>query len=52
MGSTMAGSTDTSVPSKQEVRARLAAVRRLVGRTPVVAVRCRFRGREVRINQR
>jgi len=37
------------VPSKMEVRARLAAVHRLVGRTPLIAVRCRFRGREVRI---
>jgi cysteine synthase A len=37
------------LPSKMEVRARLAAVHRLVGRTPLLAVRCRFRGREVRI---
>jgi len=37
------------VPSKMEVRARLAAVHRLVGRTPLIAVRCRFRGNEVRI---
>jgi cysteine synthase A len=36
-------------PSKMEVRARLAAVHRLVGRTPLLAVRCRFRGRERRI---
>jgi len=33
-----------AVPTKDEVRARLAAVRRLVGRTPLLAVRCRFRG--------
>ena len=38
-----------NIPSKDEIRARLAAVRRLVGRTPLIAVRCRFRGREFRI---
>ncbi|MHC4449982.1 MAG: PLP-dependent cysteine synthase family protein [Planctomycetota bacterium] len=36
-------------PTNEEVRERLAAVRRLVGRTPMVAVRCRFRGNEYRI---
>ncbi|MHC4937378.1 MAG: PLP-dependent cysteine synthase family protein [Planctomycetota bacterium] len=36
-------------PTKEEVRERLAAVRRLVGRTPMIAVRCRFRGHEYRI---
>ena len=36
-------------PTKEEVRARLAAVRRLVGRTPMLAIRCRLRGREYRI---
>ena len=35
-----------TVPDKSEVRARLAAVHRLVGRTPLIAVRCRCRGRE------
>ena len=37
------------VPSKGEVRERLAAVHRLVGRTPLLAVRCRLRGRSYRI---
>jgi len=36
-------------PGKEDVRARLAAVHRLVGRTPLLAVRCRYRGREYRI---
>jgi cysteine synthase A len=36
-------------PTKDEVRERLAAVRRLVGRTPLIAVRCRYRGHEYRI---
>jgi len=35
--------------SRSDVRERLAAVRRLVGRTPMIVVRCRFRGREYRI---
>jgi cysteine synthase A len=35
--------------TRDEVRARLAAVHRLVGRTPLLAVRCRFRGRTFRI---
>ncbi len=36
-------------PSKEEVRERLAAVRRLVGRTPLIAARCKYRGHEYRI---
>jgi len=36
--------------SSSGVRERLAAVRRLIGRTPLVVVRCRFRGREYRIH--
>ncbi|MDH3591083.1 MAG: PLP-dependent cysteine synthase family protein [Planctomycetota bacterium] len=36
-------------PGKTEIRERLAAVRRLIGGTPLIAVRCRFRGREYRI---
>jgi len=39
----------TAAPTREEVRARLAAVRRLVGRTPLLAVRCRFRGSEYTI---
>jgi len=38
-----------AAPTREEVRARLAAVRRLVGRTPLLAVRCRFRGSEYTI---
>ena len=38
-----------SAPGKAEVRERLAAVHRLVGRTPLIAVRCRLRGRELTI---
>ena len=38
-----------AAPTKEEVRARLAAVRRLVGRTPLLAIRCRYRDREYRI---
>jgi len=33
-----------AAPTREEVRSRLAAVRRLVGHTPLLAVRCRFRG--------
>ena len=39
-----------SIPSKEEVRKRLAAVRRLVGRTPMLAIRCRLRGREITVH--
>jgi cysteine synthase A len=39
-----------AAPTREEVRARLAAVRRLVGRTPLLAVRCRFRGNEYTIH--
>ena len=38
-----------AAPSREEVRSRLAAVRRLVGHTPLLAVRCRFRGNEYTI---
>jgi len=37
------------VPTKEEVRARLAAIHRLVGRTPLIAVRCTYEGEEYRI---
>ncbi|MHC4957663.1 MAG: PLP-dependent cysteine synthase family protein [Planctomycetota bacterium] len=37
------------VPTKEEVRSRLAAIHRLVGRTPLIAVRCRYEGQEYRI---
>lgn len=36
-------------PTKDELRERLAAVRRLVGGTPLLSIRCRFRGAEYRI---
>ncbi|MHC4956339.1 MAG: PLP-dependent cysteine synthase family protein [Planctomycetota bacterium] len=38
-----------AAPSKEEVRERLAAVRRLVGRTPLLSIHCRYRGNEYRI---
>ncbi|MHC4941257.1 MAG: PLP-dependent cysteine synthase family protein [Planctomycetota bacterium] len=38
-----------TVPGREEVRARLAAIHRLVGRTPLLAVRCRYEGKEYRI---
>jgi cysteine synthase A len=45
----MSPTTVTAVPSKAEVRQRLAAIHRLVGRTPLLAVRVRFDGRETTI---